>query len=488
MSGTSLQPAGNLPVPPGRRQSRRDRDRDDALPVSVLEFRSPSAALIAMPAKPAARYTTWAVSSLAVICLVLMSVIRIDREVAAPGKLTSAVPTIVIQPLETSIVRGVYVREGDMVHKGQLLAQLDPTVTGSDVADAGQQVDALQSEVDRLRAEASGQQYVAVPGSPGSQVQAAIFAQRAAQRTAQLSNYAQQIEAQRALIQKDEDDAAFYRQRMAVAQNVESMRLQLQHDAVGSRLDSLAATDNRLEMTRSLAQALSSAQSERQQMGAIIAQRDAYDQQWRSDVSQQLHEEGLKLSDARNSLRKDSFLHKLVDLRASQDAIVLNIARVSVGSVLQTGDQLMQLVPADAPLEVEADIPGRNSGFVHVGDKAVIKFDTFPYVRYGSVDGTVRSISADSFLVTDPSVAQQAGVANSPIGANAPSGVAQANSLRFYQARISLDKIKLHGLPPGFHFVPGMPLEADIEIGRRTVMTYLLGRVMPVASEGMREP
>jgi HlyD family secretion protein len=58
----------------------------------------------------------------------------------------------------------------------------------------------------------------------------------------------------------------------------------------------------------------------------------------------------------------------------------------------------------------------------------------------------------------------------------------------YYRARIAIDRVELHGTPKGFRIMPGMPVTADIKVGKRTVLSYLLGRVLPVASEGMREP
>ena len=66
--------------------------------------------------------------------------------------------------------------------------------------------------------------------------------------------------------------------------------------------------------------------------------------------------------------------------------------------------------------------------------------------------------------------------------------VSSTNTEPYYRARIVIDRVDLHGTPPDFHLLPGMPITADIKVGKRTVIQYLLGRVLPVASEGMREP
>ncbi len=200
-------------------------------------------------------------------------------------------------------------------------------------------------------------------------------------------------------------------------------------------------------------------------------------QSWHADISEKLADATGKLSDARESLNKAQLRKQLVELRADRDATVLTVAKLSVGSVLQSGQQFITLVPADAPLEVEANIAGRDDGFVSVGDPVSVKFDTFPFIQYGLAYGTVRTISADSFTAQDDQ--------RNPTGA-VPVPANSAES--YYRARIAIDRVDLHGTPPDFHLMPGMPVTADIKVGKRTVMQYLLGRALPVASEGMREP
>ena len=136
------------------------------------------------------------------------------------------------------------------------------------------------------------------------------------------------------------------------------------------------------------------------------------------------------------------------------------------------------MVPTDSPLEVEGNIAGNDDGFVSVGDSVALKFDTFPYTEYGMAYGTVRTLSANSFTTQDEQ--------SNPTGA-VPL---PANTLVpfFFRARITIDRIDLRGTPKGFRLLPGMPVTADIKVGKRTVMEFLLSRVMSTASEGMREP
>jgi HlyD family secretion protein len=150
---------------------------------------------------------------------------------------------------------------------------------------------------------------------------------------------------------------------------------------------------------------------------------------------------------------------------------------VSGGSVLQSGQQFITLVPTDAPMELEANVSGSDNGYMHIGDPVAIKFDTFPYTRYGMGYGVVRTISADSFTAEDDQ--------RNPTGA---VPIPTTSQTPVYRARITIDRLELHGVREPFHLVPGMPVTADIKVGKRTVLAYFLSRVMPVVQEGMREP
>ena len=448
---------------------------------TLLEFHSPSAALTATPVRLGARRTVWTVCSLAAGCAAAMALIPIDKVVTAQGRVVSQAHTVMVQPLETAIVRSINVREGEVVHKGQLLAKLDPTFATADQAALQAQVSSLGAEVARLQAEATGTTYTAASASPDAVLQSALFHQRAAERIAKLENYRQRIDAARAQVQHGMADVQGYQDRLRVATELERKRIELEHLQVGSQINRLSATDTRLEVQRGLDGARAQVQEAVRDLQALTAERDGYDQQWHGQVSQDLSESGRKLSDAQEQLHKAQLRQQLVELRADADAVVLTVARVSVGSVLQSGDQFLSLVPLNAPLEVEVNVPGNDAGFVHDGDTVTVKFDTFPFTAYGFAEGQVRYVSADSFSAGSTEEAR-ARTHPAAAGENSPGGPS------FYRSRVSLDAIKLHDTPPGFHVVPGMPVTADIKVGKRTVMTYLLGRVLPVVLDGMREP
>lgn len=439
---------------------------------ALLEFQSPSAAVLAAPIPRGARRIVWTVFALLAAWLLEMALIPVDRVVTAQGRIVAVSPTLVVQPLETAIVRSIDVTEGQSVHAGDRLARLDPTFAAADAAGLAAQVAALKAEVARLQAEAAGRSFSYTGTDPNLSLQAAIDAERQAERHFKLDTYHARISGLDATLARNEADARSYQARKAVAEKVEAMRQELQKLQVGSQLNALIATDNRLEIERGLSNALESIEIARRDLQAQEAESDAYDQNWRSEVSQQLSEKTQKLGDLQEQLSKAELRHRLVELRADRDATVLTVAKVSPGSVLQSGDKFITLVPVDAPLEVEANIAGQDDGFVHQGAPVAIKFNTFPFIQYGMAYGKVRTVSADSFSPDD-------GERNRPTHEAASS---------FYRSRITIDRVGLHGVPAGFRLLPGMPVSTDIKVGKRTLLTYFLGRLLPVANEGMREP
>jgi HlyD family secretion protein len=468
------------PRPSSKAISLAQDDRHDPTLPAILEFQSPSSAIVNMPMPRIARGFVWTISSMIAVMFALSGVISVDRVVTAQGIVVAQAPTMVVQPLEAAIVRSIEVHVGDTVHAGQILARLDPTFAQADAGAAAAQVSLLQAQVSRMQAEMENRPFTYSGLDPNMMFQATIYAQRQSEYNYKLENYRQKFDSLAATIARARSDQAGYADRLTYAKSLEQMRNQLEHMNVGSKLNTLSAMDSRAEMQRNLDSAKQTAEGAQRDLAALVAERNEFVDNWHNEGNEKLTEALGKLSDARELLNKNQLRRQLVELRAETDATVLTVGKFSVGSVLTAGEQFITLVPTSAPLEVEANIPGNEDGHVTVGDPVDIKFDTFIYSRYGMAHGNVRVVSPDSFTAAEE---QRNPTGNVPLP-QTNSGTGQW----FYRSRITLDQINLHGTPANFHLIPGMPIQADIRVGKQTVVHYLMGRFIPLATEGMREP
>jgi HlyD family secretion protein len=171
-------------------------------------------------------------------------------------------------------------------------------------------------------------------------------------------------------------------------------------------------------------------------------------------------------------LRKADRRHKLVTLVAPTDSVVLDIAKLSQGSVIREAETLFTLVQLDTELESEVQIDSIDTGYVKVGDTARLKLDAYPFQKHGFLTGQIKTISEDAF--------RRDNLGN-------PSLLAQGTDA-FYLSRITFGNAKLKNMPPQAKLLPGMTLTAEIVVGKRSVMSYLLWPLGKAVDESIGEP
>ncbi len=446
---------------------RRPQTPDSAAEQAINDFQGETDEITGQPEPVAARAVVWALAGMVVLFIVLASVLKLDRVVSAQGRVVSQSPTIVVQPLEISIIRSLNARAGQTVRRGQVLATLDPTFSAADVAQLERQSSKLMAEIARMNAEAKSQPFMAAGDDPDMQLEESIWRYRQAEYTAKLANFDQRMATLQATIKRNQADAEHYRSRLKIVGEIETMRRTLERNQTGSRLNSLIASDTRVETERNLSLSENTIRTSSHDLEALRAEREVYIQQWRSTLLTDLSSRQVDLERVREELAKAQKRRDLVELRAIEDAVVLEVGKYSVGSVVEQAQPIYTLMPLNAPLEVEAEIAGMDQGFVKVGDEVQVKLEAYRYVEHGMAKGIVKSISEDSFTRReDQSQVQRP----------------------FFRTRIELTEINLRDVPEDFRLVPGMPLVADIIVGKRTIMAYLVEGALKNGSEGMREP
>jgi hemolysin D len=415
----------------------------------------------------------YVLATMVAVLVALAAVVKLDRVVSSVGRIVASAGSLYISPFDTSIVREVRVKTGDIVKKGQVLATLDPTFTNADVAQLQQRLASDEATVDRLGDELAGRPYLFPAKDSYRALQAGIWEKRRAEYASNLADFDGRIHAEEVQVAQYGADAKQYRNRLKLATEVEKVYQPLLSKGYVSKLQAIQATDERTEMGRLLSDAESQMSSLRQTLASLRAQRDAYIQKWHSDIGADLVTQRNDLDSTRQSLAKARMLKELDTLNAPSSAIVLKIGRISTGSVATGGggqsavqDPLFTLVPLDAPVEADINVDAANIGFIKVGDAVQLKLDAYRFLRHGTAKGVIQTISEGSFTTDDN---------NTPV---AP----------YFKVRVSIKEVHLRNVPGDFRLVPGMTLVGDILVGRRTILSYLVEGTLSTGAEAMREP
>ncbi len=230
-----------------------------------------------------------------------------------------------------------------------------------------------------------------------SKMEAALSSERQANYRAQMEKMNETIGGLRASIDTNRHDQQILETRVKSLQEIENMQEKLVAQQFGARVHLLEARDKRLEVERDMQLAKNREQELKRQLAAAEAEKSAFDLSWRQKMMEDLLATSHDRDTQAEQLLKADRRHKLVTLVAPTDAVVLDIAKLSQGSVIREAETLFTLVQLDTQLESEVQIDSIDTGYVKVGDTARLKLDAFPYQRHGALTGTIQTISEDAF-------------------------------------------------------------------------------------------
>jgi len=460
---------------------RRDKDETAFLP-AALE-------IVETPPSPIGRAI--GATLIALFCLALMwaSFGHVDIVASAHGKIVPSGRVKLIQPLETGVVRVIDVHDGENVKAGDVLIELDPTVTTAEQEHIRSDLIAAQLDIARLRAVLSSSdnpQSVFQPPIGASSglvaMQRGFLIKQVEENRAKLAGLDRQRaqkEAERATIaatiQKLEATAPLIQQRVDI-------RKYLADKELGSKLTYLETVQQLTENENDLAVQKSRLQEALAAVAVITETRAQADAEFRRTLFGELAEAERKAGGLADDLAKAERRTKLQLLTAPVDGVVQQLAVHTVGGVVTPAQQLAVIVPADAVLEVEAMVSNRDIGFIHPGQDAQIKVDTFNFTRYGLVHGRVVSVSPDAIVHETP----QNGGNDRAKGAESESSEPKGQEY-VYAARISLDRTQIEVDDSIANLSPGMAVTVEIRTGSRAVISYLLSPLLRYKHDSMHE-
>ncbi len=419
------------------------------------------------PLPAAARITLHVVLAAMVSFLVWAMISEVDLIVVARGRLVTPLPNIIVQPLETAIIQSIDVRVGQVVRKGDRLAALDATFSQADESQLQSKLDSLNTQWASLDAALSGGQVelVAIDTSD-SKIQSQLSNERRASYVSQVRRQNELIGKLRSSLETARRDEMSMAQRVKVLREMESMTDDLVSKKLAVKGRLLDARDRLLEAERSMELARNRQIEIRRDLSAVEAEKAAFETGWRQKMLEELLGVSRERDSIKDQLQKANRRQSLVVLTAPADAVVLEIAKLSQGSIARGAETFFTLVPISEVLEADVQIVSADIGYVKVGVKTHIKIDAFPFQKHGMLDGTLRTMSQDAFRRE----------------ANATGADA------YYGGRIAIGKLHLENLPDQAKLLPGMTLTAEIMVGKRSVMSYLLWPLTKAAKESIREP
>lgn len=446
------------------RFGRRARDETE------IDFLPDADAIERGPLPPFVRVTLHVLLAAFVTFIVWASLSTVEKIVVARGRLVSPQGNIVVQPLETSIIQKINVQVGQVVKKGQLLATLDPTFTQADEAQLRTRLQSLDTQTAGLRAELSGKQAPgtgAGHGDADALLQSQLSTERQANYEAQLRKMDENIARLQASLETNQRDQTILAQRVKSLREVEAMQEQLMAEQFGAKMHLLEARDRRLEVERDMTMQQNKQLEMRRELASAQAERAAFNKGWRQKMMEDLLAATRDRDGVNEQLAKADKRHQLVQLTAPADGVVLEIAKLGVGSIVREAEALVTLVPLGSELEAEVQVDALDVGNIKQGDQVHIKIDTFGYQEHGMLEGKVRTISRDAFR---------------------REGNSQQGLDAYYLAQVSYGRSQLKKMKPGAQLLPGMTMSAEIVVGKRTVMSYLLWPLTKAVDEAIREP
>jgi hemolysin D len=462
---------------------RRPGHETDFLP-AALE-------IIERPASPAGRALAGTLAALTALAIVWACLGKVDIIATAPGKIMAVGDSKTIQPLETGVVAAIQVDDGDHVAAGQVLIELDATTATADRDKDALDLMKTRLEIARLtalRRFIAGQPAVLADppaDAPADEVEAARAAVRAqsVEQQAKLAGLDQQIQAKIAEQAEAEAGVAKLQASIPLTADQAELRRQLKEMQWGNKLAWLEQEQKLVEQQHDLPGMIQHRDQAAASIEALRRQREQTQAEFEKTVLTDLAAARQKAAEFGKEEDKAAQRLALLTLKAPIAGTVQQLAAHTVGGVVTPAQALMVVVPDDAGLVVEARIPNKDVGFIHAGQEAQIKVETFNFTRYGLIQGKVLDVSRDAVAERPDQAKPRDRDRDKADGENPDDQAGSAG----YVAHVALGSTSMLTEGGPVELGPGMSVTAEIKTGQRRVISYLLSPIARYRQESFHE-
>jgi hemolysin D len=452
-------------------------------------------AIVETPASPATISLLFAICGFVVAALVWSWFGRLDIYATARGKIEPTGHSKVIQPLETGKVTGILLKEGQTVTSGQIVLILDPSEVQAQIA--ADTLGAAAAKAEALRRQAALAAVSSrqppnidwpsdIPSSIREREQAVLIGDLK-ELSATLENLAAQRNEKQATVKQLEASIAAENYLQETLDERVILRQTLVDKQVGTRTTLLDAIQSVRQAQAQLAGDIGKRDGAIAAVSSLDSEQNRTVETFLSDNTRKAAE-ALRLAEEKNADRDKARVRlDRLTLTAPVDGIVQSLAVTTIGQVVTAGQELMRIVPANAPIEIQAYISNDDIGFVSPGQSAFVKVDAFPFSRYGTIEANVIEVASDAIpdetanrSLSDPT--QKGAGANR----NASPSAKPMTDLVF-EARLRPNVSSLAIRDREVPLLPGMTVTVEIKTGSRRVLEYLFSPLLEIGGKAMRE-
>ncbi len=388
-----------------------------------------------------------------VFCFIGWATITPLTETArAPGHVIPVGTVLGIQHFEGGIVSQVLVKDGTVVEKGDVIVRLHQTPAAAELEENRSRIAALSLQLERHRAFAEGRDpdYSKVDAKYKSLVDdnLAIHALDTESRVLERDVIMHQIDQRRSELAVLQEQKRSIKEQIAISKELTDMRGKLMKSGHISRVVYLRTKQELAVAQGELREILGNAAKANQAIAEAEGKLAEADAKRTNEAAAAMAQIIAELEQLRQTAQRLEDRMARTDVRAPVRGIVKGLQVHSVGAVVSPGGVISEIVPIDEELVVESRISPMDIGHIKVGQEAKVTMTTYDFARFGSIKGTVKDISATTFLAEDGTV--------------------------YYKAIVKLDKKFVGDDPNRNPILPGMITEAAINTGQKTLMNYML--------------
>jgi type I secretion membrane fusion protein, hlyD family len=369
------------------------------------EFLPAGLEVVETPPTYAGRIAVWTIAALMAAILLWSIFGTVDEVAVTTGKIIPDGYVRTLQAYDKGIVRTIYVTEGQKVSKGDVLMELDPTISEADLAKVRKQAAYARLRLERLQAEKNGGAFHPDRNSTDLDEkeissEQALFASREADYHTRL--YAAQQEAAKAEaeLRSSKIDLAKLRSLYAIEADKENRYAALVDEAAIAEISLIDQRGRRIAVEESANEQEETVSGNSAALSKAIWDLANVKAERQLSIDQEIDQTQQELFQANEELKKAAEQHELIKILAPDDGYVSNLQVHTLGSVVTTAQALMELVPEGTRLEIETWAQNKDIGFLQEGQEADVKIESFDYQKYGVVSAKLTNISPNS--IEDP--------------------------------------------------------------------------------------